>query len=53
VCSAAATPHLCVLASTHDPGTCAADADCWCMSMGATCNVAMHHCSFTTFSGQP
>jgi streptogramin lyase len=50
VCSSATTPHSCVLSSSGDPGTCAADADCWCMSAGATCNVATHRCSRTTFA---
>ncbi|HEX3697853.1 MAG TPA: hypothetical protein VH374_20940 [Polyangia bacterium] len=49
VCSSATTPHSCVLASSGDPGTCATDADCWCMSMGATCAAATHHCSMTQF----
>ena len=48
VCSA--TAKVCVLAESGDPGTCATAADCWCMSMGATCG-ATHQCSMTRFAG--
>jgi virginiamycin B lyase len=53
VCSWATANHTCVLAETADPGWCMADADCWCASMGATCDKTTHHCSFTTFAGKP
>lgn len=46
VCGAA---KLCVLAVSGAPGTCSADADCWCQGQGATC--ADGHCSFTTPGG--
>jgi len=47
VCSA--EKKLCVLAVTNDPGTCAADADCWCRGQGATCSAG--HCTFTVHGG--
>jgi streptogramin lyase len=50
VCSYAGATHLCVLAESGDPGWCAADADCWCKSMGATCNATTHHCTLTAFA---
>jgi virginiamycin B lyase len=47
VCSHAAMPATCVLVSTGDPGWCTANADCWCMAAGATCDMTAHHCSVT------
>jgi streptogramin lyase len=47
VCSYKVTPHVCVLATSGDPGWCSADAKCWCMSEGATCNMTSHACSAT------
>jgi virginiamycin B lyase len=52
VCSWISTTHTCVLAETSDPGWCTADTDCWCMSMGATCDKTKHHCSFTQFAAK-
>jgi virginiamycin B lyase len=46
VCSS--TTHTCALANTHDPGTCASAANCWCMGAGATCDGTTHHCSITS-----
>jgi streptogramin lyase len=53
VCSAKSTPHVCVLANTGDPGSCNADADCWCAGEGATCDMTSHKCSFTTHGVKP
>jgi streptogramin lyase len=47
VCSFKVTPHVCVLATSGDPGWCSADNKCWCMSEGATCNMTSHACSST------
>jgi streptogramin lyase len=47
VCSYKATPHVCVLANSGDPGWCTAAADCWCAGAGATCDATTHHCSRT------
>jgi hypothetical protein len=41
-----------VLAASGDPGYCTADADCWCASMGATCDKTAHRCSVTSFGAQ-
>jgi hypothetical protein len=49
VCSS--QKKLCVLSVTGDPGSCSADADCWCMPRGARCSDG--RCSFTTLSGAP
>jgi streptogramin lyase len=51
VCSHATSPPACVLANTGDPGWCNSSSDCWCMSTGATCNTASHHCSTTSLDG--
>ena len=51
VCSYAGANHVCVLAESGDPGWCGAAADCWCMSMGATCDATSHHCSITSSTG--
>ncbi len=48
VCSYKVTPHVCVLATTADPGWCASDDKCWCKSEGATCDATKHACSSTT-----
>lgn len=37
VCSLAVTPHTCVAAATHDPGSCGSTAECKCAFQGATC----------------
>jgi streptogramin lyase len=49
VCSA--EKKLCVLAVTDDPGSCGADADCWCQGEGATCMAG--HCTFTVHGALP
>jgi len=53
VCSAAVTPHVCVLATTMDLGSCNSDAQCWCKGEGATCNASAHHCTFTVHDENP
>ncbi|MDP9003137.1 MAG: hypothetical protein M3O46_23855, partial [Myxococcota bacterium] len=55
VCSWATNPHRCVAAGT-DPGWCGggtmvqamADLTCKCHALGATCDMATNHCTFTT-----
>jgi hypothetical protein len=49
VCSSG--EKVCVLAVTDDPGSCGADADCWCRGEGATCTGGQ--CSFTVHGGSP
>ena len=51
VCSFKVTPHVCVLATSADPGWCSADDKCWCKSEGATCDMTSHACSFTLHDG--
>jgi hypothetical protein len=43
--------HVCVLASSGDPGTCTSDAKCWCASEGATCDMSKHACSIIVHGG--
>jgi virginiamycin B lyase len=49
VCSS--KEHVCVLANSGDPGTCASDAKCWCAGEGATCDAAKHACTFIVHGG--
>ena len=42
--------HTCVAAGTDPQGSdgwCSLDSHCKCMAQGATCNTAVHHCTFT------
>jgi streptogramin lyase len=52
VCSFKVTPHVCVLATSGDPGWCSADTKCWCNSEGATCDMTSHACSSTLHGGK-
>jgi streptogramin lyase len=52
VCSWKVTPHVCVLASSGDPGYCTATTKCWCMGEGATCDTGAHRCSFIEHGGE-
>jgi streptogramin lyase len=45
VCSHKTATPSCVLSISGDPGWCMTAADCWCMTKGATCDAATHHCS--------
>jgi streptogramin lyase len=51
VCSWKVTPHVCVLATSGDPGWCTADAKCWCAGEGAKCDATSHACSFLKHGG--
>jgi len=51
VCSSKVTPHVCVLATSGDPGTCSGDEKCWCAAEGAKCDGTSHACSATVHGG--